>query len=157
MRKFNRIKLKSIYKSASGFTLLEVMVAVAIMGLALVVILQLFSIGLKTAYIDGQYSYAIFLAKAKMGELLIDKDLEEGSDSGTFENGYDWAYTIEPFERPVNESTEMGHQVEMKMDRPEDKEQFKLFSISLIVSRTEPNRKKLISFKSLRLIKVEKE
>lgn len=53
----------------AGFTLLEVMVAVFILGVGLLAIIHLFPIGLKASKISQDTTVASFLAQAKIEEL----------------------------------------------------------------------------------------
>lgn len=71
-----------------GFTLLEVLVAVAILGIAIAVILQLFSADLRAISVSGNYVEAAAKAEAKMREVLDDDALTERSLSETTNDGY---------------------------------------------------------------------
>jgi prepilin-type N-terminal cleavage/methylation domain-containing protein len=145
---------------ARGFTLLEIMVAVAILGISLVVIMQLFSMGLKSAQIEKDYSQAIFLARAKMGEVMTQAEVKESTDSGTFESGFEWESKIEPFERPKPEGGEGLKMEPSTQTGLEEKERFKLFSVTVVVSwsggGTEGGQKK-VELDSLRLVKTEED
>lgn len=79
----------------NGFTLIETLVAVMILSISLVVIMQLFSGGLKSNKISNDYSYGIFHAREKMEELLLAEELLPGSYSGEFDDGYHWQATID--------------------------------------------------------------
>jgi len=72
----------------SGFTLLEVLVALSILGIALTIILQLFSANLRALSASEDYVSAVTKAEAKMREVLDDKDLSEKSWSEITDNGY---------------------------------------------------------------------
>ncbi|MDA8404020.1 MAG: type II secretion system protein [Desulfobacteraceae bacterium] len=82
-------------KSHNGFTLIEVLVAVMILGISLVVIMQLFSGGLKSNKISNDYLYGIFHAREKMEELLLTREWAAGEQSGDFGDGYRWTAAIE--------------------------------------------------------------
>ncbi|MFC1851591.1 prepilin-type N-terminal cleavage/methylation domain-containing protein [candidate division CSSED10-310 bacterium] len=141
----------------AGFSLLEVMVAITILGVALVVIMQLFSIGLKSALVEKEYTQAIFLAKTKMGEVLVGAEFEEGTDSGTFENGYEWQVSIEPFEGLDDEENPSSIEVETSLDKAE-KQRFSPYEITLVVRwGRETHQNKNVTLKSLRIIKGESE
>ena len=73
---------------SSGFTLLEVLVAVAILGIAVSVVLQLFSADLRAISVSGDYVAAATKAEARMREILDDETLTERSFSETTEDGY---------------------------------------------------------------------
>ena len=71
-----------------GFTLLVVLVALSILGIALTIILQLFSANLRALSASEDYVSAVTKAEAKMREVLDDKDLSEKSWSEITDDGY---------------------------------------------------------------------
>ncbi|MBM4140425.1 MAG: type II secretion system protein [Nitrospira sp.] len=71
-----------------GFTLLEVLVAIALLGIAITVVLQLFSANLRAVSASDDYVSAVIKAEAKMRELLDDDKLSEKSWSETTDDGY---------------------------------------------------------------------
>ena len=72
-----------------GFSLLEVMVALAILGIALVAIFQLFSLNLRSTQKAEGYTKAIFYARSMLDEAYIFVDPVDASDSKEYENGYE--------------------------------------------------------------------
>jgi len=62
-----------------GFTLLEVLVALAILSIAIVVMLQLFAQGLRLLKVAGDYQQAVLLADQKAREV---ESVREGVESG---------------------------------------------------------------------------
>jgi general secretion pathway protein I len=72
----------------AGFTLLEVLVATAILGIAVAVVLQLFSANLRAISDSGDYVIAITRAEMKMREILSNNDLSENAYSETTNDGY---------------------------------------------------------------------
>jgi general secretion pathway protein I len=76
-----------------GFTLIEVIVAIAILALSLTMIMQLFSSGLRVSRTSCDYTRAIVHAKDKMEE-MVDAPVQ---DSGEFEDGFKWESVIEPY------------------------------------------------------------
>jgi len=81
----------------SGFTLLEVLIAVMILGLSLTAILQQFAVALRAGTAAQDITVAILHAKEKLEELKIRKDLAEGAEDGSFDDGYEWETRIEPY------------------------------------------------------------
>jgi len=75
-------------KSPRGFTILEVIVAIAIIGICLVVIMDLFSGALRSGRLSNDYTEAFIYATAKMEESLLDP--KEGSATGRFNDYYRW-------------------------------------------------------------------
>jgi len=82
-------------KRDKGFTLIEVIVSMAILGISLVLIMQLFSAGLKSAKASCDYTIAIVHAKDKMEELSATLD----NDSGTFEDGFKWETDVQDYKQ----------------------------------------------------------
>jgi general secretion pathway protein I len=78
----------------SGFTLLEVLVALSILGIAITILLQLFSSNLRALSASEDYISAVTKAEAKMREILDDKDLSEKSWSETTDDGYSMDVSI---------------------------------------------------------------
>jgi general secretion pathway protein I len=72
----------------SGFTLLEVLVALSIMGMAIVVLLQLFSANMRSISLSENYVRGAVEAEAKMREILDGQDFTERNWNGRTENGY---------------------------------------------------------------------
>jgi general secretion pathway protein I len=77
-----------------GFTLLEVLVALSILGIAITVILQLFSANLGALSASEDYISAVAKAESKMREILDDKDLSEKSWSEVTDDGYRFDVSI---------------------------------------------------------------
>jgi len=73
-------------KNGAGFSLLEVMVAVVIIGFGLLAIMHLFPIGLRASKISQDTTVATFLAQQKMEELRNTKyaDIDDPPLSETF-------------------------------------------------------------------------
>ncbi len=74
----------------NGFTLLEVVVALAILGIGLTVIIELFSGGLRLVKTSEEYTKAITYAHMKMEEISLKPPLDEGTEEGKFDEIYRW-------------------------------------------------------------------
>ena len=85
-------------RSQSGFTLLEVLLAVVIMGVSLTTILLQFQTALHAGSISQERTNAVIYAKEKLESLKIEDELSESSQSGTFENGYEWETEVSLYE-----------------------------------------------------------
>lgn len=88
---------------SAGFTLLEVMVSVAILGIGLLVIIQLFSGGLSLARATGDHTASVLLAREVMAETLLERPLEEGEKSGVTEDGFSWRVVVKPYGEKFDE------------------------------------------------------
>jgi type II secretion system protein I len=74
-----------------GFTLIEVVVALAILGLAVVTIIQLFSQGLRLLKLSGDHQRAVLLADQKAREV---EPANSGTESGQ-EGEFAWERRVE--------------------------------------------------------------
>jgi general secretion pathway protein I len=83
---------------ASGFSLLEVLVAFAILALSLGVLMQIFQRAMTTTTMSSEYSRIVALAEAKLTAVGGDIPLEEGVHTGDPENGMDWIVSIQPYQ-----------------------------------------------------------
>jgi len=81
-----------------GFSLLEVVVAFAILALSLGLLIQIFSRALQTTTLSGDYSRAATLAQAHIEAVGIDIPLEPGSYGGDAQDGFSWQVSIAPYE-----------------------------------------------------------
>jgi general secretion pathway protein I len=77
-----------------------------ILAISLVVVMQLFSGGLKANRISNDYLYGIFHASEKMEELLLLPELLPGSYNGDFEDGYRWEAVVDLIEDTEAEEEE---------------------------------------------------
>ncbi len=86
-----------------GFTLLEVLVATVIMGIAVAGLIAGLSQSVKNASRLTDYDRAVMLAHTKMNDLLLDASLPfDGSLEGTFDLASGWRASLRPFEAPPN-------------------------------------------------------
>ena len=65
-----------------GFTLIEVVVALAILGVGLTVIIELFSGGLRLGRVSMEYTKAVNYARMKMEETMAKPAVEAGTQEG---------------------------------------------------------------------------
>ena len=78
-----------------GFTLLEVMVALAILAIGLVTVMQLFAGALRLSRVDKGLTEAVFVAQQVMDDLVLRGELDEGHEDSGEENGYSWTARAE--------------------------------------------------------------
>jgi type II secretion system protein I len=79
---------------SGGFTLLEILVAMAVMSIALVAVFELFSADLRGLAASDDYVAAVIKAEAKMREILDEENLTEKSWQETSDDGFAFAATI---------------------------------------------------------------
>ena len=77
-----------------GFTLIEVLVAVAILGVGLTIIIELFSGGLRLGRASEEYTKAVNYARMKMEEIAVKPTISEGSEEGEFDNTFRWQVEV---------------------------------------------------------------
>jgi len=100
------------YSSSNrGFTLLEILVAIAILAISLTVILQLFSGGLRSVRVSDRHTQGVFHAREKMEEILLEERLDEGSREGEFDDDYKWIARIVRMVPPEEEEKKLPFDV----------------------------------------------
>lgn len=121
-----------------GFTLLEVLVALAILGIAVTVIFQLFSANLRALSASEDYVSASLLGAAKMRALVDDEELAEKAWTEVSPEGYRLDIAVK----------------ESLTDRTEILP-VKLLDIALTIQWTRGNRARSMTFQTLKLVKKE--
>ena len=121
--------------TCGGFTLLEVLVAMALLSISLVAIFELFSADLRGIAKSDDYSHAVIMAESKMREILDQDDLAEKT----------WT-----------ESTEDGYRIDAVVsstasDRTENL-QIKLLEIKLTVSWIKDSKVRTLNLKTLKMV-----
>ena len=84
----------------AGFTLIEVLIAFAILSLTVVVAVQGFAQGLRLLKLSGDHQRAILIADQKAREIVMPK---EGRETGT-EGPYAWERVIKSVPAPELEA-----------------------------------------------------
>ena len=122
----------------SGFTLLEIIIALTILGISMGVILSSFSTSLKNIRVISEYDLASFLAQSKMEETLSLQEIEEDDEVGYFEEfpNFSWERVIEEMELPEDEGQPYPEEYA-------ERENFiKMYKITVIVSWKRGENKK---------------
>ena len=96
-----------------GFTLIEVAIAMAIVGVGVVTVLEIFNAALRTEHGAGVRTRAVMRARALLEQTMTEPDPKPLQDSGDFGDGYRW-------ERKVREARELvegnGRELDVKDD-----------------------------------------
>ncbi len=118
----------------AGFTLLEVMVAMAIISIVLTSVYKMHGQTLIMSETARFYTLAPMLAQSKMADFDIKPSKDQDSDSGNFGNdypGYQWEIVVEETKIPITTSadrkkpgkksskTELGKSDKTKAKEPE--------------------------------------
>ena len=83
-------------KIEGGFTLLEVVVGMAIVSLGVVTLLEVFSSGLKLGAKGAERTEAVGIGREVMDEVLTRREIARGGEAGTAANGSPWSVEITP-------------------------------------------------------------
>ncbi len=78
----------------TGFTLIEVVIALGLMGLALIVLIELFSGALRLGKTAHEYSQAASWARLKFEEIIGRSHFQEGREEGELAGSYRWQSEI---------------------------------------------------------------
>lgn len=134
--KHTKQEKEPVFENAcGGFTLLEVLVALALLSISLVAIFELFSADLRGITKSDDASNAVIMAEAKMREILDDDNLVE---------------------RAWTESTEDGYRIDAVVsstasDRTENL-QIRLLEINLTVSWIKDLKERTLNLKTLKMV-----
>ena len=124
-------------QSTAGFTLLEVMVAMAIVGFGVVTLLEIFSLGLRLGSRSNVHTEAVAYSARVMDELLARPKLRDGSESGTLASANRWRAQIQTL-RDATPSLNLGSNWELK-------------EIDVEITVADGDRERRVELKTLRL------
>ncbi|OPY07771.1 MAG: hypothetical protein A4E68_01613 [Syntrophaceae bacterium PtaB.Bin095] len=122
-------------RSERGFTLIEILASLTLIGVAVVYLVQLFSANLRTIGTSQDYMEALTRAEAVMREITERDKIEEASWQEETDQGYRVAVSVSEAEK---ERTE---------DLP-----VKLLYIEMTFSWETASRKKSLTLKSLKVV-----
>jgi type II secretory pathway pseudopilin PulG len=89
-------------RPTGGFTLLEAIVSVAVMGIGQVAVLEAYGAAMRLSLQDENLTTATFLARGKMEEVLKERYLTAGTDKGDFGEEFEgFTWTAEIADSPV--------------------------------------------------------
>ena len=96
----NKMETNSQIPVKNGFTLLEVIIAVAIMGASMAILLGAVNRNLVLASKSKNQSIAYSLAQEKIGEIELQGYPQVGKEQGTYEEfpGFSWYVNILPYD-----------------------------------------------------------
>jgi prepilin-type N-terminal cleavage/methylation domain-containing protein len=129
--------VRSRFGSGRGFTLLEVVVAMAIVGLGVVTLLEIFSSGLQLGARSRDRTEAVAYGRQVMDHFLARRTLAEGTEQGKIGESR-WQIQVQPV-TPV-EGLALGNDWELK-------------EITVEISAPELGRESRVELRTLRLVK----
>lgn len=127
------------HKSTEGFTLLEVLVALTILGLGVVTLLQIFSLGLRLGARSSVHTETMTEGARVMDEMLARKRLPAGSESGILGTDARWQVQVQTM-RDSPSSLNLSSDWELK-------------EVTLEMTITQDGHRRNVDFKTLRLTK----
>jgi len=123
--------------ASGGFTLLEVLIAMTIVGLGVVTLLQIFSQGLRLGARSNVQTEAIAQGARVLDELLARPKLRDGTESGTVARTNHWRSQIQTL-RDNAPTLNLGSNWELK-------------EIGLEMTVADGDRERRVELKTLRL------
>lgn len=123
---------------SQGFTLLEVLVAMTIVGLGVVALLEVFSSGLQLGTRSRDRTEAVAHGRQVMDQFLARPVMMEGTEQGTIGESNRWQLQVKPV-RPA-EGLTLGNDWELK-------------EIALEIIVPESDRERRVELRTLRLVK----
>jgi general secretion pathway protein I len=124
------------FRVSPGFTLLEVLLALVIVGIAISVVLQLFSFNLRNVASSEDYVKAAMVAESKLRQIVDNGDLTERQWSENTGDGYRFDVAVSPIEKDKAQAVDM-----------------KLLQVDLTMSWKSGAKNRTINVKTLKLIK----
>jgi general secretion pathway protein I len=102
--------------ATAGFTLLEVLVSLAILAGALTAMFQIFSRTLETTADAKSRTIAASLAQSLLARVGIEIPLREGESSGEFDSGFRWRLRMTPYDPDQFGETPFARPYEIAID-----------------------------------------
>jgi prepilin-type N-terminal cleavage/methylation domain-containing protein len=126
-------------KRHTGFTLLEIMVAMAIVGLGVVTLLEIFSLGLKLGAKSTADTESMAYGRLVMDEVLARRDIDAGPTQGNIQELGRWQLRTQKIDEP---------QRTLALDTP-----WELREVSVAMRVADGIRERQVEIKTLRLVR----
>ena len=94
----SQVRSVLVMKNTKGFSLLEVVIAFAIMAISVTVLLRIFATGVNSAGLSEDYTIAVQIAESLMAKAGVDVAMEQEQSSGIEGDKYQWNMQV----RPIN-------------------------------------------------------
>ncbi len=132
-------------RGARGFTLLEVAIALAILGVGVVTVLELFSAGLRMETGASVRSRAVVYARGLLDQTMALPEVRAGSDRGRFDDTYHWEVVVREAPEYTDDKDKDKHDLAIKND-------FTMYEIAVSVLWSQAaNREGVYTIRTLRL------
>ena len=130
--------VNSRFRSSRGFTLLEIVVAMTIVGLGVVTLLEVFSSGLRLGARSQDRTEVITQGRQVMDQFLAGRTLAEGTEQGIIGENGRWKLQVQPMRSA--EELSLGNDWELK-------------EIVLDIIVPESSSERRVELRTLRLVK----
>jgi prepilin-type N-terminal cleavage/methylation domain-containing protein len=130
--------VNSRFHSSRGFTLLEIVVAMTIVGLGVVTLLEVFSSGLRLGARSQDRTEVITQGRQVMDQFLAGRTLAEGTEQGIIGENGRWKLQVQPVRSA--EELSLGNDWELK-------------EIALDIIVPESSSERRVELRTLRLVK----
>jgi prepilin-type N-terminal cleavage/methylation domain-containing protein len=130
--------VNSRFSSSRGFTLLEIVVAMTIVGLGVVTLLEVFSSGLRLGARSQDRTEVITQGRQVMDQFLAGRTLAEGTEQGIIGENGRWKLQVQPVRSA--EELSLGNDWELK-------------EIALDIIVPESSSERRVELRTLRLVK----
>jgi prepilin-type N-terminal cleavage/methylation domain-containing protein len=130
--------VNSRFRSSRGFTLLEIVVAMTIVGLGVVTLLEVFSSGLRLGARSQDRTEVITQGRQVMDQFLAGRTLAEGTEQGIMGENGRWKLQVQPMRSA--EELSLGNDWELK-------------EIVLDIIVPESSSERRVELRTLRLVK----
>lgn len=134
-------RLRSARVSQRGFTLLEVLVAMMILGISLGAILQQFALASRAGSVSTDATRATVLAREKIEELKMQRELSESIERGSFDDVFEWETSVEFYGYDEIEDQSVFEDMN-----------YETYRLSAVVSWRRGNRSKQVELVTLRTL-----
>lgn len=124
-------------KLETGFTLLEIVVALAIVSIGVVAVLQIFSLGLRLAGASAARTDAVAYSREALDSFLVRKAFNGGGEAGSFGRTLRWQVDVDP----------------IRDDSQDAPPNWLVSEITVTLSYPDAERDKLVQMKTLRIVK----
>lgn len=122
----------------AGFTLLEVLVAMTIVGIGVVTLLEVFSLGLRLGARSSLQTEALAYGSQIMDGILARPKMEDGAEQGTYQDRARWKLRVQTVRDPSTALT-LGSNLELK-------------EVALDVTVNDGGRERRVELTTLRLV-----
>lgn len=130
---------RNLSSHSAGFTLLEVVVAMTIVGIGVVTLLEVFSSGLRLGSRSSAATEAMTYGRQAMDEILLRQKIEEGAQQGSLNERTRWKLGIEPV-RESSDTLSLSSAWELK-------------EITLDMRVTDAGRDRTVELRTYRLVR----